>query len=218
MHLKELVVNSYRQNSRALEFNFSVNCVSDLYFQCLPKKIDTSPFKKIIVTAVDINSVTLKPYDNMIDVVTIRVPFDFTDYWNASNIDRKKKALDLIQQGLLTLAREFEWENDFIKNAHDDVLKKNFINRVFWKKHIPSPNRKHKAQYFIDFDCDEIRIWAVIMDGKGEEIRREFISTVKPHWFFIDDTLSSIEWKDEETIIVLTKDKTQTWLVKATSN
>lgn len=212
MYLRDLVVSSYREYPRKKEFNLSVGCVESLYFSSLPKKVQTSEFAKIIIEA---NEPSQKEFTHqrMLDVIEVKGGFDFDAYWDANEKDRKLQTLNFVQKSLTYLADTFGWDIAPFDEAYHRVIEKDFVHQFFLKKPKPaiSPNKKLKAQIFVEFEISEINIYLVVTNKAGEEIIKKHVVTVPPRDFFIMDSIGGMVWDGNDRLVVSSRNSKEQW-------
>jgi hypothetical protein len=214
MYLRDLVVSSYREYPRKKEFNFSVGCVESIYFASLPKKVQTNEFTKIIIEAIEPNQAGFT-HQRMLDVVEVKGGFDFDAYWKANEPDRKLQTLNFVQKSLTYLANTFEWDIAPFDEAYHRVIEKDFVHQFYLKKPKPviSPNKKLKAQIFIDFEINGINIYLVVANKVGEQIVKKHFVTVPPRDFFIMDTIGALTWNGDEHVVVSSRAGKEQWQI-----
>ena len=214
MYLRDFVVSSYRGYPEKNEFDFSVGCVESLYFASLPKKVPTTEFAKIIIEPVELSQGKFS-HQKMLDVIEVRSGFDFGAYWNASEKDRKLQILKLIQNSVAYLAETFGWDIRPFDEAYHRVIEKDFVHQFFLKKYkVVSPNKKLKAQIFVDFQVDEIKMHLVVTDKTGKELLRKLFVSVPPRNFFIMDAAGSLAWDGDEKVVIASRNKKGNWTIE----
>lgn len=211
MYLIELVLKSYDEYEKSTEFNYSVNYDVDLYFVCLPKKTWTGDFGKLIIEVDDRES-EIKT-EEMIDVLMLHFPYQIDQYFTFSEDERKHKILDILVESLSFLSSKYGWNNDEFDTAALCVKEKKFVNEQYWGKVAYSPNKKLKAQLFMKHASNEIKIYVVVhkVRGRKDEIINEYVTSVNPHWFFINDTLSEIHWTSDTSLYISKKRTNEKW-------
>ena len=211
MYLKELVLQSYDEYDKSTEFDYSVNYIVDLYFVCLPKKTWTGDFGKLIIEVDDRES-EIK-IEELIDVLILHIPYRINQYFTLSDTERKYNILDILIESLSYLSSKYDWNKDEFDKAALCVKEKNYVNEQYWGKPVYSPNKKLKAQLFMKHTPKEIQLYVVVhkVRGKKDDLMNEYVTSVNPHWFFINDTLSEIHWTSDTSLYINKKRANKKW-------
>lgn len=210
MYLRELVLESDGEKQQDINFSWSVNCVVDLYFDCLPKKTFTGEFGKIIITVGKNKSFECSEQLNVLQVYN---SIDFEQYWSLSDIEKKKYITSYLIDTFNTLTEKYKWDGAVFREAEKCVIEKNYERKGYLGKPIYSPNKKRKARIYIEHTPDEIKTFLVVSNVRGKKIEllNKYVTKVKPHWFFVYDTIEAPLWKDDYNIVIKNKNNNQSW-------
>ena len=182
----------------------------DLYFDCLPKKTYTGEFGKIIITVDENKSFECREQLNVLQVYN---SIDFKEYWLLSDIKKKKHITSYLMNTFDTLAAKYDWDKTVFRDAEECVIEKNYERKGYFGKPIYSPNKKRKARIYIEHTSDNIKLFVVVSNVRGKKIEflNEYVTKVKPHWFFVYDTIETPYWKDDNNIVIKNKNNNQFW-------
>ena len=206
-YLRDISLSVDRSLEEAKRWGYSSNFLEILYLDCLPKA-QTNGIGKVIIEACKV--VPVKKLNNMMDVLRLWKSFDFDAYWNADKEARKRIALDFLQAGLLEVAAVKGWGTDPFLDAYNKVLEKNFLNYRPWSKPVTSPNRKHMAQAWCNYDSDKAEVFIVILQ-RNEVLSKTLVTTVKPGDVWIREAVGKLEWISPEKVRLTSKDDKQSW-------
>lgn len=184
-------------------------CIQQLYIKCLPK-YHTGNFKKAIISLIS-NNETEDKVENMVDVISITKVFDFEKYSQLSEkYDKKKMLLDVLQAGMITLAKHGGWSIDPLIDAYDCCLAKNLEHKWLRKgKYFLSPDRKYYAGVFCNWDIGTFEAFAIFLNKQKEEISKIKLFEREP-WDV--DPMGKMGW-DKETgeFYMYSKDERHKW-------
>ena len=138
---------------------------------------------------------------------------DFKHYWSLSDLKKKKYIISYLINTFDTLSAKYEWDKTVFHDAEECVIENNYERKGYFGKTIYSPNKKNKARIYIEHTSDKIKIFIVVSNvrGKKTEFLNEYVTEVKPHWFFVYDTIKSPHWKDDYNLVINNKNNNQFW-------
>lgn len=211
-YIRDIVLSCVREIDPQFNFNLETNFLEVLYLNNLPK-VRTDGIAKVIVQAC--KDVPPKKIDDMINVLRLWKCFDFEAYWKADKKTRKRIALEFLQDGLLDVAGIRGWDADPFHKAYKAVLAKELINERPWRwsKPVASPNRKLKAQAWVNYDSDKADIFVVITRN-DQILSKTQVTTVKPGDVWINEVIGKLEWSSPCKLSLISKDAKQSWDVE----
>ena len=107
------------------QFYVETNCIVYLFEQFLPKfHFD------------DVNSVRFECYPNaelacqpviMDGLLPVTIPYDVSDFYQLSDLEKKKKTLDLMMDGLQVICKDRGWNEEPFLYAYQKVVENNWL-------------------------------------------------------------------------------------------
>ncbi|SRR5258705_2552065 len=191
-------------------FNLTTWCICQLYLSCLGK-YSSGVFKKAIVNVVQ-KETDHNVIENMVDVILIHKTFDFEQFFQLENKYAKKKILlDILHEGLITMAKHEGWDIDPLLNAYNCCFKKNLEYKwLRGDKYILSPDKKYFAGIFCNWDIDKFEVIAIFLNKHKEEIERVKLYEREPNDV---DPMGKMGWdKLTGEFYLFSKDKRQKWV------
>jgi hypothetical protein len=206
-YLRDLDLRVSTNAEERARWGTSTNFLEILYFNCLPR-VQTNGVGKVIVEACK----TLPPrkMEVMLDILQINKLFDFEAYFAAGKEIRKRIALEFLQDGILEIATIRGWDTNPFHQAYKTVLAKNFVNYLPWSKSITSPDRRHKAQVWAEYDSDKADIFLVIFHRK-EIVSKTFVVSVQAGGVFIRGAIGKLEWLSPEKVVLTPREGKNSW-------
>jgi hypothetical protein len=206
-YLRDIDLRVQRNAIEPEKWGTSTNFLEILYFNCL-SKVQTDGIGKVIVMACKI--VPTKKLEKMLDVLQINKLFNFEDYVAAEKETRKRIALEFLQDGLLEVAAIQGWDTKPFHEAYKAVLAKNLVCYLPWSKSATSPDRKHKAQVWCNYDSEKAEIFIVIFH-RDEVITKTLVTTVQAGGVFIRGAVGKLEWTSVNNVKLTSGDGKQSW-------
>jgi hypothetical protein len=195
---------------RLKPFNLNTWCVCELYLRHIGKYLSDG-FVKIIVQA-NVDDTQNNVVEDMLNVVLIHKTFDFEEYFQLEEkYEKKKVLLDVLQDGLITLALKKGWNTDALLDAYNSCLKDDLECKWFAKnKYFQSPDRKHYAAVFCEYDIDKFEVSVVFYNKKKEKIHRVTLYSIEPN---MAEPLGKMGWdKLNGEFYLLSKNGRQKWV------
>ena len=210
MALRIVELHADRKNPLGAIINRETDSITGLYSSFLPK-YKSGAYAKVIVHTSE-NKALQDRVEEMLNVIMITQIFDYEAYINASKQERKQKMLDVLQQGLLRLAEKEGWEQEPLKQAYQCCMDKNLEYQfVIRKKFFRSPDRRHFAGVWCNWDIDKFEAFALFLNQAKEEIGRVRFINVKP---WEAEPFGEIYWSDAETFVVHHKVQNKKWEIR----
>lgn len=163
------------------QFNLTTWCICDLYLSHIGK-YNSGSFKKAIVNVME-EETENNVIEDMIDVILIHKTFDFDRFFQMEDKYNKKKILlDVLHEGLMTMAKHEGWDTNSLSHANNRCLKEKLGNNWLYKnKYFSSPNKKNFAGIFCNWDIDKFEVTAVFFNKQKEEMERIKLYENEPH-------------------------------------
>ena len=198
--MKDVAVFAAHDVPRCRAFNGSTNCVTAMYRAHLPR-LRTENTGKVNIELWDCPPAHTE-FEELIDVIFVRRESDFAAYWGLDEDGRKRRILEVIQEAMMGVARRMGWPAEVFEQAYEAVLAKGPVHHFFLGKAFASPDRKRKARVWCEFDVDAIRVYLVVMDRRGKELKREFVTGLLPSDFFLYHAMGKVGWRDDKTVLI----------------
>ena len=208
MFLRDLSITTPRRSKFAFGHNGIVPSIVELYLFCLGKKLDSGQFAKVIVEVGGSGDCSL---DKRIDVIVISERFDFGKY-AAENIPGKRKMLiNVLQSGLLAIAKAEGWESKPLEVAYECCLSRKLeFKSIFKGKYWRSPNHRAYAALYCCWEVEQFEAYLIFFDKNKQEIcRRKLMES--PYWDL--DPFGKVSWnEDSNQLFVYSKDNRKHWV------
>ena len=182
------------------QFYFETNCTVYLFEQFLPNLHFT-----------DVRSVQFECYPNaeyacqpviMDGLLPVTIPYDVSDFYNLSDMEKKKKTLDLLMEGLEVIYKERGWDKEPFLYAYKKVIEKNYTFKKTYKNPKSSPNRKFKAKVEIEIELYDCTASLVVEDRDQKQLYSEVLYKKKPRFDLLYPLLGDIKWINNDEIRV----------------
>ena len=182
------------------QFYLETNCIVYLYEQFLPK-----------IHFEDVSSVQFECCPNaeyscqpviMDGLLPVTIPYRVSDFYSLSDIEKKKKTLDLMMDGLQVIFKDKGWDEEPFLYAYQKVVEQNYIFKKTYKNPKSSPNRKLKAKVEIEIGLYDCTASLVVEDRDQKQIYSEVLYKTKPRFDLIYPLLGDIKWISNDEIRV----------------
>jgi len=229
MYLKYFDCGSHTNNNSTKEFIIFTYSLTSLYLKKLGDRYNTVQFVKIRIDFHEnikekselpeksINNLTNIErkqrfvegnyfYQNMIetllDVVIIHRHFDFNNFFKQNTYTKRLLILNELHKGAKKIAKHFGWDIKPLDEAYNKCIEAKLENNWISKKlkTKSSPNRKHKAAVYFEYNSTEIRVYQIIYNKNGKQLQ-------KTHVFTLDGLDNNIMYPDDIMPIVNGKTK-----------
>lgn len=121
--------------------------------------------------------------------------FDFDKYWQSSDYEKKQMLADTLKYHLIKLFTERKWNTEYLISAFEYLQSENYTFMITVKKYWISPNRLYKLTIELDWDLNEIVLYAVLRRfRKSEVIYRGILARIKPWPDHVCDMIDEAQW------------------------
>ena len=127
--------------------------------------------------------------------------FDFDKYISLSERDRKLMQLQIIHQGMLDIAVDYNWSKEPLEAAYQACLMSDLTFNKQIKKRKLSPNRKQFLSLWAYCDFYHFKISWVVSDRKENILKKGVLLIKEPHFIDMWRQLS-FHWVDDDQFIV----------------
>ena len=192
-------------HGREREFNIGTHYMGALLHAALPPVEADEVRKIIVVTAPDV----AEPgrVEDMIDVVSVDVPFDYTSYWDSATVGRRRMLVDAGLRGIRCLADEFGWRVDGYDEVRRVVVERGELVSDHGRA-IANRSRKRSVQLRYYYGAADVRIVGVVRNREtGETIDEvEFVRT-EPHEYRYVPYLGRVRWESDSCVRLEPRDR-----------
>jgi hypothetical protein len=179
MILKDISVGVPYKSKIHFEGRGFIQVVEALYLSCI-KRFSSGSFNKIVIE-LD-NDVIGDHLDRMLEVILIKINFDFGLYGSADEFGRKKMILDAIQNGLLRVAQIDNLAQEPILDAYKCCIERGIKHEYYLgDKFYLSPDRRIYAAVWCNWEVEKFEAYIVFFDKKKIELYRKKIMESE-HW------------------------------------
>jgi len=212
-YMMDIDCKAYQRCEIPIDFNLNTNSILSMYLGKLGYKYETEPFGKAIVklhkNLIDKENWTtlegltlderreriaqntynyLNEIEKMIDVTCIHRTFDFDTYFKSDKPTKKQMILSALHDGILLLAKHWDWAIEPLQNAYNKVIEQKLENRFTSKslKVKSSIDRKYKGSIYVEHDIDFYRISGLIADKNDSELKRTIFADLSPSGYPYD--------------------------------
>ena len=172
--------------------------ISELYLVSLPKFDSKKVFKCNIFLCEDRQFPTK---EKILGFAISYQFFDFKKYLSLNEEDRKFMVLQVIHQGMLDIAADYNWDTEPLEEAYQSCLTSDLTFKRQIKKRKLSPNRKQYLSLWAYCDQHYFKITWTTSDKKGEIVKQGTLLTEQPSYIDIWYSLN-FHWIDDEHFIV----------------
>jgi len=185
----------------ASSFKFQTRCTASMFRRVLGKRVKAD-CRKIVVECVE--NITDMRTINYTGIRTIQMKYNYHEFFSLKPLEKKKKTLELLMEGIQKIADLLHWDMTPFKQAYEEIIIQGYQNHWIWKK-IRSPNRDMTAELWIFHEIDSVDLVLVVRDKKGVEICREHIISDKPDELIFDNYLGAFQWENNSRITLIAK-------------
>ena len=173
----------YCQNDeRTSEFNQETFVIPELYLVSIPK-FDS---KKVIKCNIFLwENGPFPPKEKILGSADSYQLFDFKKYISVSERDRKLIQLQVVHQGMLDIASDYNWSREPLETAYQTCLTSDLTFKKQIKKRKLSPNRKQYLSLWAYCDLYHFKISWTVSDKKGEIVKQGTLLTEQPSYIDI---------------------------------
>ncbi len=189
-----------------LKFRSESRTVTALFERCFEGLDVPNGWKVLLECVANVSRCEVR---NLLNVLTMQVPFDIELLADLDTLAKKEAILNAFQSGVLAMADIEGWPLGPFKKAHKAVLERKIVNEWWWRKKKWNPNRKLCGQLWCTHDMDAFRGWLVIRDKAGDEITRKKVIDISPLEFAFVPLLGKTKWVSEHRFLLLAKDNSE---------
>ncbi len=208
--LREFDLDIPHDTMNRIKFRNQTRCITALFERLFPKFYNEECWKVLIQC---VNNIKHEKYKNLLGVYAIEIECNTNNFFQMSDNEKKQMAYMILAKGLYTLLRQKQWEEEIFKETLSKMLELNLNNNWYWKKPIKSPNRKYKAQVYLEHEILGYNIFITIKDALDNILKQQLILSQIPNEFSLSQYLGKLFWETENSVIFTTKDNLNTFTV-----
>lgn len=182
------------------QFYFETNCTVYLFEQFLPK-LQFDDVRSVQFECYPDAEFTCQPII-MDGLLPVTIPYDVSEFYSLTDIEKKKKTLDLMMEGLKVICKERGWDEQPFLYAYQKVIGKNYIFKKTYKNPKSSPNRKLRAKVEIEIGLYDCTASLVVEDKEQKQIYSEVLYKTKPRFDLVYPFLGNIKWNGNDEVRV----------------
>lgn len=206
MKLKEIAINTIYKHPLSI-LNKYAWCVQEQYWHYL-EKYETGQWQKVIVQVNDAPTLIENDYQlsgSIADVAVVTRYFDIERFLGLDKLKKKKALLELLNDSMLFLANQYQWDKDTLSRAFDQCIESGLEYRFKVRnKDFKSPTRQFIGLIQCYWDLDSFIAVGIIMSKSGIILKEEKLIDVEPyHGEFI--YYSKCKWDDPYTFSLYSK-------------
>lgn len=208
----KITVEDYEKNYKERNFRFRLQtgCITNMYVHYLGK-FRNDKCRRIIIECVP--SIEKEPRAFEVFYI-VQVKFDIDKFFELNDIDKKRKALELIKITVSQIVEVEGWDKSIFEHAYNKVILENYIYSVIWKKQKNSPNRQYTAKVLLEHDLYSSDISILITDKNGRIVKREKIVTESPAVWAYSKYFGDLRWLTDKEVALISKFEGHEYKVK----
>lgn len=181
------------------KFQLMTRCMTSM-IERIMEPIHTKDCWKILIECVD--KCSEREYQNLLGVYSIQMVFDRNRFFNASDFDKKKMVIDVVQEAMRRFSDWVEFDVNHINTACIEIIKKDYLNEWFWKKSCFM--EKKEAKIKIIHNVNDVKIYVVFSENNIFSEEKLLICT-SPDERSYSSFLGKIRWIAKDEIELVTK-------------
>lgn len=208
----KITTEDYNKNykERNFKFRLQTKCITSL-FERLLGGFKNDKCRRIIIECVPIITKEARCFEGF---YLVQVPYDINNFFQLNDLEKKKKALELIKVGLNEIIVNEDWDSTIFDKVYKQIIDKNYINQWQWKKQKGNPGRQYTAKVFCEHDIYFFNIKLIIEDKKRQVIKEEKIITEKPDEWSYAKYFGDLKWLSNNEVALISKNKDYEFRVK----
>lgn len=188
------------------EFNLANRCMMAMISRLMPR-MKTENFWGITIECVE-----KSPKDRYLivgGVCEVQVLFDLSRFYTMTDIEKKKYAIEKAREAMNKLTPLIDVSG--ILKACDKVAEAGYENIWYWKKSKKTSKKRRSlsVQLKVVHEIDFIHFYMVFNDSKTGKTEEHFIARDKPSEWIFNKYFGTVEWIDDKTARLTTKDGKQ---------
>ncbi len=188
------------------EFNLATRCMMAMVSRLMPR-MKTENFWGIIIQCVEKSPKDRCPVVG--GVCEVQVLFDLSKFYTMTDIEKKIYAIEKAREAMKKLTPLIDVS--CIMEACDKVAKAEYENIWYWKK-SKKKSKKRKSlsvQLKVVHEINFVHFYMVFNDSKTDKTEEHFIAKDQPTEWVFHKYFGTVEWIDDKTARLTTKEGKQ---------
>ena len=185
-------------------------CIASLYASCLGRYKNDKCWRILVKCTKEI---TRNEYLDLLGVYEIQIQRNAYEFFDLSEIDKKKYALEVLKEGVDKVIEQKGWDSEPFEKAYHGVIDANYINNWTWRKKATSPSKQYKAEVFCEHEIEAFHINLVIRNKKKEAVKRKRIITSRPTEFAFAQYFGRLAWESDNRVVLYDKFERNSWVL-----
>ncbi|EFS04329.1 conserved hypothetical protein [Listeria seeligeri FSL S4-171] len=192
-----------KEKNLVMSFDSQSHCISEMY---------SGAFKPIVTmdtSCVDINCIPVGKrvdkshhLDDIYRVYFENTFFDLNKFNDQTDLEKKQIILELLHLGAMKACHNLDLDKTSFIEAYAKVKELGYQNNYYYQKPKASPNRKQKAQIYIEHGLYKADIYIVIFNKEKQIKKKELIISDLPNPAVFSQHLGKIKWLDNNHLIL----------------
>lgn len=191
-------INDYKINwkSKRRQFSLETRCMCSMLERIMERKTNNL-FWKIIIGCVEKDELFESKIKINDGICYVMVPILYDEFISCGDYVKKKLAIAFIENGLLEISKQIEFDYSYLNNAIEYIKENKYINEWEWKK---ITRKGEEVSIWIFHDVKEVKIYANIVKG-GIENKVLLYKCLPDEWVY-SRKLGKLYWADDDTAVL----------------
>jgi hypothetical protein len=189
-------------NEKRQLFRLETRCVTAM-FERLFGKMKNDEGWKILVECVEI--VSDERILNFSGVLTVQVEFNYEEFLNKTETEKKIASLDLLMRGIERVAIDKHWEIEQFRDVSLQIKNANYENEWIWKKAVKNIDNNYFSKVICKHNVKSMDISIAIMNKNGIVLQREKVISELPDEFAYATHLGELRWLSDTEVGLINK-------------
>ncbi|MBC1968360.1 hypothetical protein [Listeria marthii] len=192
-----------KEKNPVMSFDSQSHCISEMYSGAF-KPMVTKETSCIDINCIPIGKKVDKSHhlDDIYRVYFENTFFDLNQFNDETDSSKKKIILELLHIGAMQACCDLGLDKTKFMEAYEKVKELDYQNKYYYQKPKSSPNRKQKAQIYIEHGLYKAGIHIVIFNKERKIIKKELIISDSPNPAVFSQYLGKFKWLDNNNLIL----------------
>jgi hypothetical protein len=137
----------------------------------------------------------------------IQVKLDINSFLKLSDIDKKRKTLEIVNNAVLEIVEIEGWDKGIFESVYNKIILDNYINKRIWKKQKSSPGRQYKAKVLLEHGLYKSEISIIVTDKSGDIVKQEKVAETLPDEWAYAKYFGELKWFSNTELALISKSK-----------
>lgn len=201
----KITTEDYNQNykERNFKFRLQTRCIASL-FERLLGGFKNDKCRRIIIQCVPLKTRVAGCFEGF---YLVQVSYDINNFFQLDDLEKKKKALELIKVGLTEIIEKEGWDSIIFDKVYNQIIEGNYINKWLWAKQKNNPRRQYIAKILCEHDIYSCDVKIIITDKKGQVVKEEKVVSEKPDEWAYAKYFGDLKWISNNEVTLISKNK-----------